>query len=100
MPIGDSITEGAYGTTGNGYRYPLQQNIQNMGQTIGFVGDRVEGTMADPQNEGFSGQEIDYIASQAVPSAASWRPDVALILAGAKNANGRLLLGPVLSTLR
>ena len=87
MPIGDSITEGYQSSTGNGYRYPLQQDIQNMGQTITFVGDRTDGTMTNPQNEGFSGQQIAYIAGQAVPSAASWRPNVALVLAGTNDIN-------------
>ncbi len=90
MPIGDSITEGAYGTTGNGYRYPLQQDIQSMGQTIEFVGDRIDGTMTNPQNEGFSGQVISYIAGQAIPSATSWRPNVALIEAGTNDVNGNV----------
>ncbi len=91
MPIGDSITEGyqsSPGQFGNGYRYPLQQDIQNMGQMIQFVGDQSDGTMNNPQNEGFSAKEIAYIASQAVPSAASWRPNVALILAGTNDVNG------------
>lgn len=85
MPTGDSITQGFQstpGSFGNGYRYELQQRVQNSGQTIDFVGENTDGSMTDPQNEGFSGKEIDYIAGKAIPYAAAARPNVALILAG------------------
>jgi len=89
MPIGDSITEGFKSTSGNSYRYELQQNIQNQGQKIEFVGDQIDGTMTNPENEGFTTKETAYIASQAVPAAASWRPNVAAILAGTNDVNGQ-----------
>jgi len=87
MPTGDSITEG-FQSNGNGYRYQLQQDIQNQGQTVAFVGVNSDGPMTNPQNEGFSAKEIAYIASQAVPYAAECRPNVALILAGTNDLNG------------
>ncbi len=51
------------------------------------MGDRTDGTMTNPQNEGFSGPENAYIAGQAVPAAAWWRPNVALVLAGTNDLN-------------
>jgi len=95
MPTGDSITEGFQSTPGNfgnGYRYELQQDVQHMGQTIKFIGESTDATigspMTNPQNEGFSGQKIAYIANRATPYAASCRPNVALILAGTNDVNG------------
>ena len=99
MPIGDSITEGFQSTTNNGYRGPLQQDIENLGQTIEFVGDRTDGSMTNPQNEGFSGQEIAYISNQAEPSAATWRPNIALILAGTNDLNKNDNISDALSRL-
>ena len=65
MPLGDSITEGYNGTTGNlgvdGYRTPLYLDLVNNGFSVDFVGSQNNGTGLDNDNEGHIGYSADEI---------------------------------------
>ncbi|KAJ7804831.1 hypothetical protein B0H14DRAFT_2383470 [Mycena olivaceomarginata] len=98
LPAGDSITFGFQSSTGNGYRYPLQQvimsppwqsgllNRQNDDTDIDFIGSVDSGTMPDPQNEGHSGAEINAIGGFLQPDL-SQNPNVVFLLAGTNDIN-------------
>ncbi|KAJ6595095.1 SGNH hydrolase-type esterase domain-containing protein [Mycena vulgaris] len=87
LPVGDSITFGFQSSTGNGYRYPLQQVIISENDTIvDFIGSVDSGTMPDPDNEGHSGAEIDAIGSFLIPDL-SQNPNVIFLLAGTNDIN-------------
>ncbi|KAJ7484861.1 hypothetical protein B0H11DRAFT_1722751 [Mycena galericulata] len=104
LPAGDSITFGYQSTTGNGYRYNLQQVIMNPpwngglvarqsadnGTIVDFIGSIDSGTMPDPDNEasfyGHSGAEIDAIGQFLYPDLAQ-NPNVVFLLAGTNDIN-------------
>ncbi|KAJ6600731.1 hypothetical protein B0H10DRAFT_2083067 [Mycena sp. CBHHK59/15] len=101
LPAGDSITYGFQSTTGNGYRYNLQQVIMSPPWAAGgilprqsadndtivdFIGSVDSGTMPDPDNEGHSGAEIDAIGGFLMPDL-SQNPNVIFLLAGTNDIN-------------
>ncbi|KAJ7648750.1 SGNH hydrolase-type esterase domain-containing protein [Mycena polygramma] len=87
LPAGDSITFGYQSTTGNGYRYPLQQVIIPENDTIlDFIGSVDSGTMPDADNEGHSGAEIAAIGGFLMPDL-SQNPNVVFLLAGTNDIN-------------
>ena len=59
MPLGDSITWGVGGSTGNGYRPHWATRLTSDGHSLDFVDSGRNGTMADPDNEGHSRRRID-----------------------------------------
>ncbi|KAJ7330997.1 hypothetical protein DFH08DRAFT_815078 [Mycena albidolilacea] len=103
LPAGDSITFGFQSTTGNGYRYNLQQVIQappwagglqsranlvdnDTSNIVDFIRSQDSGTMPDPDNEGHSGAEIAAIGGYLLPDL-SQNPNVVFLLAGTNDIN-------------
>ncbi|KAF7339011.1 Acetyl xylan esterase [Mycena venus] len=98
LPAGDSITFGFQSSTGNGYRYNLQQVImsppwdggllprQSADTVVDFIGSVDSGTMPDPDNEGHSGAEIAAIGGFLMPDL-SQNPNVIFLLAGTNDIN-------------
>ena len=85
MPLGDSITAGFQSTTGNGYRLELWNDLANEGHTVlKFVGSQDSGTMADPANEGHSGDVISDLENPAIGTAdpAAYRPNIVTLMIG------------------
>jgi lysophospholipase L1-like esterase len=82
MPLGDSITDGFQSSTGNGYREPLLAALKAQGHTVDLVGSRRAGTMADPDNEGYSGYRIDQLMSVASSAGSGFRPNVVTLHIG------------------
>jgi lysophospholipase L1-like esterase len=82
MPLGDSITAGYDSTTGNGYRQPLATALASQVGYLDYVGSQYDGTMADPDNEGHFGAEINGIAAVTNASLNSYKPNMVLLLAG------------------
>lgn len=94
MPLGDSITAGFQSTTGNGYRLELYTDLANEGHTVlDFVGSQNSGTMADPANEGHSGDIISDLANPSIGTAdpAAYRPNIVTLMIGT-NDMGRNVL--------
>ncbi|KAF7343667.1 SGNH hydrolase [Mycena sanguinolenta] len=99
LPAGDSITYGYQSSTGNGYRYNLQQVImtppwaggtvvsrQDSDTIVDYIGSVDSGTMPDPENEGHSGAEIATIGADLLPDL-SQNPNVIFLLAGTNDIN-------------
>ncbi|KAJ7707015.1 SGNH hydrolase-type esterase domain-containing protein [Mycena metata] len=98
LPAGDSITYGYQSSTGNGYRYNLQQVLrsppwaggivarQQSPTIVDFIGSQDSGSMPDDENEGHSGAEIDAIGGYLMPDL-SENPNVILLLAGTNDIN-------------
>jgi lysophospholipase L1-like esterase len=76
MPLGDSITAGYLSTTADGYRGPLANALSSQIGTLDFVGSQIDGTMADPDNEGHFGYRIDQIASLATGELNTYKPNL------------------------
>ncbi|QKW19887.1 VCBS repeat-containing protein [Kitasatospora sp. NA04385] len=88
MPLGDSITAGYQSSTSNGYRAPLLQLVaQQSRYTVNFVGSARSGSMADPDNEGHSGYEIQGIRNGIDGWLAAAHPDVVLLHIGVNDLN-------------
>src|SRR5437868_6298425 len=67
MPLGDSITYGAYSSTGGGYRFHLWNDLRVRGFPVDFVGSVKTGPASfDRENEGHPGWKINQIAAQVV----------------------------------
>lgn len=82
IPLGDSITWGTESITGNGYRGPLSIALSSQVAAIDFVGNQINGTMFDPDNEGHPGYKISDIAALANASLNTFKPNVVLLDAG------------------
>jgi lysophospholipase L1-like esterase len=82
MPLGDSITAGFQSTTGNGYRGDLVTALSSQVATVDMVGTLNDGTMADPDHEGHSGDEIAQIAGYTTAALNTYKPNVVTLLAG------------------
>ncbi|MEZ0068914.1 lysophospholipase L1-like esterase [Streptacidiphilus sp. MAP12-20] len=88
MPLGDSITTGYQSSTGNGYRGPLMQLVnQQTRYTVNFVGTQFNGTMTDNANEGHSGYEIQGILNNIDSYLAADHPDAVLLHIGINDLN-------------
>lgn len=93
MPFGDAETIGSFGKVG--YRYPLWFQLQDAGFAVDFVGS-VTGTAGDidsdwyPEyystfdrdHQGAFFEQTDALVPIARSAAASFRPDVILLMAG------------------
>ena len=82
MPLGDSITWGTESTTQNGYRGPLSIALTSQVAAEDFVGTQINGTMADPDNEGHPGYKISDIAALTNASLSTYKPNLVLLDAG------------------
>jgi lysophospholipase L1-like esterase len=82
MPLGDSITVGAYSSTGGGYRLPLWRELEARGARIDFVGSQSDGISEDPDHEGHSGYTIDQIGEGIDGWLAQAQPDIILLHLG------------------
>ncbi|MFD4918739.1 FG-GAP-like repeat-containing protein [Streptomyces virginiae] len=83
MPLGDSITAGAYSSTEAGYRRPLWELLTGQTRfTPDFVGSGSYGAVADPDNEGHSGWTIDQVRTEIDRWQDAARPDVVLLHLG------------------
>ena len=88
MPMGDSITAGYQSSTGDGYRGPLYTTLQGQVGTLKFVGSQMDGTMADPDNEGHYGAKIADIAALATGVLNTYKPNIVLLHIGSNDING------------
>ncbi|MER6782971.1 MULTISPECIES: FG-GAP-like repeat-containing protein [unclassified Streptomyces] len=83
MPLGDSITAGAYSSTEAGYRAPLWGLMTAQTRyTPDFVGSGSFGAAGDPDNEGHSGWTIDQVRAEIDRWQDAARPDVILLHLG------------------
>ncbi len=82
MPLGDSITAGAQSTTQDGYRGPLSTALAGQIGILDFVGTQIDGSMADPDNEGHYGYRIRDLAPLTNASLNNYKPNVVLLDAG------------------
>ncbi len=85
MPLGDSITRGAYGSaTDVGYRRPLWMLLSNAGCPVDFVGNFQDGTPADFDREhnGIDGERDDQVAAKVYGYLQSKPADVILLHIG------------------
>ena len=82
MPVGDSITAGYLSSTGNGYRGPLYNELVAQGDALDMVGSQRDGTMFDPDNEGYFGYEISQIAALINAELANYQPNLITLLIG------------------
>lgn len=47
--LGASVVNGAGSTTGNGFRYPLRNQLLATGNPVNFIGSQTSGTMVDSE---------------------------------------------------
>ncbi|HYN96638.1 MAG TPA: SGNH/GDSL hydrolase family protein [Pilimelia sp.] len=87
MPLGDSITWGAFSTTRDGYRGHLYERLRAAGFAVDFVGSARNGTGPDPDNEGHPGWRIDPVRRHVASWLAAAEPDVVLLQIGTNDAN-------------
>ena len=93
MPLGDSLTAGAYIIDGvfktdAGYRYTLWKMLKSAGYSTHFVGSYQDGPSDFPErhHEGHAGRRIDEIAAGASKWVTDAHPDVVLLLIGTNDA--------------
>jgi len=93
LPLGDSLTAGAYVLDGvfktdSGYRYTLWKMLASAGYSVHFVGSLQDGPTNFPErrHEGHSGRRIDEIATGASKWVSDAQPDVVLLLIGTNDA--------------
>ncbi|OLN87895.1 hypothetical protein CCHL11_00163 [Colletotrichum chlorophyti] len=82
MPLGASITHGEKSSDGNGYRERLLELLVADGNPVDYVGFNPNGTMADPDNEGWPGYRISQVLDKAKISVPVTLPNLVLINAG------------------
>lgn len=80
MPVGDSITAGVNSGSGDGYPGPLKRRESGEGHPVDFVGS--QRTSTGLANEGWSGQEIDFIRDKAMANIKDYFPNVVTLMAG------------------
>jgi lysophospholipase L1-like esterase len=104
MPLGDSITWGAYGAGLDGiggYRNYLYHALSLSGYSINFVGS-VNGpaeTGVDPYHEGWRGGRIDELNDKINNRIISAQPDIVLLCAGTNDLIQQSTSATVLSRL-
>jgi lysophospholipase L1-like esterase len=83
MPLGDSITQGQ--NTGYGsYRRLLYTLLTDSGITVDFVGPLSDGTFADPDHAGYTGEYVDSIWARVEIDliVETYAPDIILLITG------------------
>lgn len=88
LPLGDSITKGSLSSDGNGYRNYLETKLlnynPNSGTKVDMIGTLQDGSMADNNHEGHSGEFVENIITYwQKPFTAG--PNVVLIHVGTNN---------------
>lgn len=84
LPLGDSITYGEGGTTGNGYRLPLYTSLTAAGHNVTMVGSRTQGSMVQNALEAWPGVDVQYVSYAA--NFSLWRrPNVVLLHTGSND---------------
>jgi len=91
MPLGDSITEGVYGSSLNiGYRRPLYLSLTAAGCDVNFVGGMAAGipTDFDRDHEGHSGWRADQIRDNVYDWLNNNPADIVLLHIGTNDITG------------
>jgi lysophospholipase L1-like esterase len=82
MPLGDSITQGQNTSYGS-YRKQLYSLLTARGVAVDFVGPLSDGTFADPDHAGFTGEGINSIWGRVLAGIlTTYTPDLILLLIG------------------
>lgn len=84
LPLGASIVYGLKSSDGNGFRYPLRNQLVN-GNPVNMIGSVHAGTMADNDCEGWPGYVITQVAEKAELSIPS-QPNLVLLHVGTNDA--------------
>ncbi|MFF6995862.1 GDSL-type esterase/lipase family protein [Streptomyces sp. NPDC008313] len=87
MPLGDSITDGFKSTNGAGYRSRLYGRLNESTRDVDFVGTQHSGRTVDPDHEGYSGMEIDYVAGRAKSAVPLSHPSVVTLHLGTNDVD-------------
>ncbi len=85
MPLGDSITRGAYGSPTNvGYRRPLWMHLSGAGCPVEFVGQFEDGTPDDfdRSHYGIDGERDDEVAANVYGYLQNYPADIILLHIG------------------
>lgn len=94
MSVGDSITEGINSSTNNGFRDNLRKLLTSMSNTVvNYVGSHRSGSMVNGENEGWSGQEINFIRDKTMAHLKEYSPNVVTVLAGTNDIGHDKALG-------
>lgn len=99
MPLGDSITAGYDSSTGNGYREPLATALAGQIGTLDFVGSQIDGTMADPDNEGHFGIDISDLAALTTAALNRYKPNIVALDVGINDIGGNYYVSTAPSRL-
>ncbi|KAL6886462.1 hypothetical protein HDV57DRAFT_390273 [Trichoderma longibrachiatum] len=92
MPLGASITQGQASTDGNGYRKWLREQLRWKGWKVNMVGSKMDGNMADRDNEGWPGWIITQV--QGAFDASKWMmPNLVLLNVGTNDCGGNVDTG-------
>lgn len=79
MPLGNSQTTGSQSTAAlksAGYRSPLYDAALAAGKAITYVGSQQNGTLAFPQNEGYSGVHVDGVRTGSLAARVAAPPEI------------------------
>ncbi|MEV7524009.1 FG-GAP-like repeat-containing protein [Streptomyces sp. NPDC091371] len=83
MPLGDSITHGAYSESDGGYRQPLWNLMSGQSRYLPDLGGSESfGHFADPEHEGHQGWTIGMVSSYVAQWQSAANPDVVLLHLG------------------
>ncbi|MCD4689947.1 hypothetical protein K8S17_00635, partial [bacterium] len=91
MPLGDSITDGAAGSTDNtGYRRPLFLQLEAGGYDVDFVGSLIGGipTDFDRDHEGHGGWHANQIRDNIYNWLVSTPADIVILHIGTNDVSG------------
>jgi lysophospholipase L1-like esterase len=103
MPLGDSITEGGGGFVV--YRYPLAEKLKAAGYDVEFVGSKTTRAKEDSplgvlRHEGYSGQNIQFLAGRFEEFYRQNPADIILLHAGHNQFAEALPVPGMLTTTR
>jgi lysophospholipase L1-like esterase len=88
MPLGDSITEGYWGSTPvGGYRDDLANMLQDEGVSFDFVGTLSDYVNAYPRHEGHAGVATSFLVQNVKNYLQATQPDVVLLHIGTNDIN-------------
>lgn len=103
MPLGDSITEGGGGFVV--YRYPLAEKLRAAGYEVEFVGSKTtraqeNSPLGELRHEGYSGQNIQFLAGRFDEIYRQNPADIILLHAGDNQFADKLPVPGMLETTR
>jgi len=88
MPLGDSITEGYWGSTPvGGYRDDLANMLQDEGISFDFVGTLSDFVNAYPRHEGHAGKATSFLVQNVKNYLQATQPDVIMLHIGTNDIN-------------